>query len=499
MRHSHKYLALALFIFLIYLVSTMLQLDGSPKVIQMLMLTISLLLIGYYFLLKRKGRLTPSNLVKLTLLLGCLLRIGYTLYTRCDIRQHDLGLFDPDSPGNAGYILTLMQSHKLPDTNNGQFYQPPLFHLLSALISSVVNRILGHKDYPSYINASKIVSCFASCALLFLCNDLGDELQLKPSNKLLALLIIAFSPALIIISATVNNDALVTFFIVLSILYTYRWQKEQSYKNTIILALCFGLGMMTKLSMGVFALFTAIIMLNTLRRYLHENMSLLKECLLKLVCFGLISFPLGLWFHIRNYIRFHQPFGYVLRISEAEPIFCGDAPLFQRFITVNMTNLLATPYVDPYQDFNYPAYLLKSALFGEYHIDIPLWIPIILLFLNILLSICLLWAFYCLSRSHAAYPPLVRSGMISLWLLTVISNLYFNIKYPFGCTMDFRYMFLALITGAFIIALTYKTGAFCPSPQNILYQKIMTIYELMLPHLILLFSFFSFIMFAFMS
>lgn len=499
MRHSHKYLILALFIFLIYLVSTILHLDESPKIIQMLMLFMSLLPISYYYLYKRNSKLDSSNLITLTLLLGCILRIGYTLYTRCDIRQHDLGLFDPDSPGHAGYILTLMLTHKLPETNAGQFYQPPLFHLLSTLISSVVNGILGHKDYFSLVNAAKLVSCFSSCALLFLCNDLGDELQLKPSNKLLALLIIAFSPALIIISATVNNDALVTFFIVLSILYTYRWQKEQSYKNTILLALCFGLGMMTKLSIGVFALFTAIVMLNTLFRALKQNIKLLKEYLLKLVCFGLISFPLGLWFHIRNYIRFHQPFGYVLQIPEAEPIFCGDVPLFQRFIKLDIANLLATPYANPIEDFNYPVYLLKSSLFGEYHIDIALWIPIILIFLNIVLSICLLWALYCLIKSHIAYPPLVRSGMISLWLLTVISNLYFNIQYPFGCTMDFRYMFLALITGAFMIALTYKTQDICPSHQSMLYQKITTIYELTLPWLILLFSIFSFIMFVFMN
>lgn len=499
MRHSHKYLILALFIFLIYLVSTMLHLDKSPKVIQMLMLITSFLLISYYFLFKRNSKLNPSNLVTLTILLGCILRIGYTLYTRCDMRQHDIGRFDPNYPGHAGYILTLMLSHKLPETNSVQFYQPPLFHLLSALISSVVNYILGHKDYFSLVNAAKLVSCFASCALLFLCDELGDELQLKPSNKLLALLIIAFSPALVIISATVNNDALVTFFIVASILYTYRWHKEQSYKNTILLALCFGLGMMTKLSIGVFALFTAMIMLNTLFHYLHQNIRSLKEYLLKLVCFCLISFPLGLWYHIRNYIRFHQPFGYVLHIPESEPIFCGDVPFFQRFIKIDIANLLATPYADPWEDINYPVYLLKSSLFGEYHIAIPLWIPIILIFLNIVLTLCLLWALYCLIRSDAKYPLLVRSGMISLWFLTVISNIYFNIQYPFGCTMDFRYMFLALITGAFIIALTYKTQEICPSPQNVFYQKINMVYEQILPWLILLFSFFSFIMFAFMA
>ena len=47
---------------------------------------------------------------------------------------------------------------------------------------------------------------------------------------------------------------------------------------------------------------------------------------------------------------------------------------------------ILTPYADPYTDFNLPAYLMKSELFGEFHYQAPLWLPTILLMLNVALS-----------------------------------------------------------------------------------------------------------------
>lgn len=54
---------------------------------------------------------------------GIIMRIGYMLYTPCNIRQHDLWGFDADAGGHAAYILNLMQYHRLPLSNKLQFYQ----------------------------------------------------------------------------------------------------------------------------------------------------------------------------------------------------------------------------------------------------------------------------------------------------------------------------------------------------------------------------------------
>jgi len=499
MRQYVKYIFLAFSIFILYLVFHGLGLDHNLKLIQLIMQISILLVLIRYLYSENKFSLDNPHLITSIILLGCIMRIGYTLYTHCNVRQHDIGDLIPDGYGHASYILKLMLYHQLPNTNQIQFYHPPLFHILGALTSSAVNSLLGHTDYDCFVDAAKLVSCFASCATLLLCATFCEELELKRSSKVLALSIIAFSPALIIIGGTVNNDSLVTFFMVAAVVYTYRWCKQQSYKNTIILAFLFGMGMMTKTSMAIIALFTAIIMLSVFLRSVTNNIKDTFSLILKFGCFGLISLPLGLWFTIRNYILFHQPLGYVVRIPETERIFCGDEPFFQRFIKIDITNLLATPFAHPWDDINYPVYIIKSSLFGEFEFNIPLWIPVILVFLNIILILCSLWALFSLIINRDKYKKLVFRGVVGLWALTIISNIYFNIQYPYGCTMDFRYMFLSLITGALFIGLTYKEHADSLMTNNLVFQKINDFYQNIVPFTILLFSFFSSLLFCFMN
>lgn len=495
-----KYISLALTILLSYLVFHGLELDTNIKLVQLVMVLISLTFIAFHFARQKKKGLSSPQLISLIILLGFVLRIGYTLYTGCTLRPHDIGDLTPEGYGHAAYILKLILYHKLPETNLIQLYHPPLFHLLGAAVSSMVNGILGITDYESLVDASKLVSCFASCGTLLLCESFCNEIKLTPSRKALVLLLTAFSPNLILMGGRVNNDSLVTFFMAAALLYTYRWYKIYSLKNTILLALIFGLGMMTKSSMGVIALFTAFIMCKVLINvYRKHHFPSLIGLLSKLVCFGLISLPIGLWFYIRNYILFEQPFGYVLRIPETERIFCGDEPFFQRFIKIDIANLIATPFAHPWDDFNYPVYIIKSSLFGEFELDISLWIPYILLLLNILLIAFSLWALCYLiyfMYTEKMFKLSTTTSIIAVWLLILVSNVYFNIKYPFGCTMDFRYMPLTVITGALFMALIYKEKPNSIISKSSIQLSLYNLYQQVLPWLVLLFCLFSFLLFV---
>lgn len=496
MRQLIKYILLALTIILSYLFFHGFGLDVHIRLIQLLMLIFSFSLIIYYFYRYQKEGLKRPELIQLIISLGFIIRIGYTLYTGCTTRPHDIGDLTPDGYGHGAYILKLLLYKHLPESNLIQFYHPPFFHLLGAFVSGLVNKMLGYTDYFSLVDATKLVSCFASCAILLLCASLCEEIHLKSTNKALVLLLLAFSPSFILISGRVNQDALITFFMFSALLYTYRWYHKQSYKNTILLALLFGLGMMTKTSMAVVALFTALIMCIVLWQSIsHHDSQNVRSLLLKLGCFGVISLPLGLWYPIRNYMLFKQPLNYVLRIPEDSRIFCGNESFFQRFIKIDFANLVAAPFAYPWNDFNYPVYIMKSSVFGEFVFDIPLWIPTILLFLNILLITCSLWAFYCLVRSKKLLMSPITLGTIGIWLLVVISNIYFNITYPYGCTMDFRYMLLTFITGALFMTFIYKEEPALAIKQSPVQLFLYNCYQQLLPWVILLFSIFSFMMF----
>ena len=77
------------------------------------------------------------------------------------------------------------------------------------------------------------------------------------------------------------------------------------------MAVIYGLGVMTKVSVGVIALFTAVVFVIMLVKTVKTDAKQWKMLMLRYIVFGLISLPLGLWYSVRNYRMFGQPLGYV--------------------------------------------------------------------------------------------------------------------------------------------------------------------------------------------
>lgn len=492
MRQLEKYNVLALSILFIYVCFHGLKLDQNIHLIQSLMLLVTIILVASFLFHSKKTKFQFANLNFLIILLGFLMRIGYMLYTSCLLRCHDFGDLSLENFGHSNYILELLINKRLPNSNTIQFYHPPLFHILGATVSTIANAILGSTNYYDLVDATKIVSCFASCGTLLISSQLCDTFHLKALNKSLVMALLAFFPNFYLLAGRVNNDSLSIFFMSAAILYTYRWYENQSFKNTCLLALIFGLGMMTKTSCAVMAIFTFIVMCYVLYQRLKEKQAM--KLLLKLCCFAFISFPLGLWYPLRNYLLFKQPLGYVLEIPKELDIFCGDIPFFQRFISFNLSNLLATPFASPWEDYNIPTYLLKTSLFGEFSYEIPYFLPVILLLLNLILILCSLISMYLLIMNRT-YAKSIRYGLPSLWLIFMVSYIYFNIRYPFGCTMDFRYIVPTVILGALFIGLSYTSEPVELIKTHPILHTCHKIYYSILPYIIILFMLFSFLMF----
>lgn len=397
---------------------------------------------------------------------GIIMRIGYMLYTPCNIRQHDLLGFDADAGGHAAYILNLMQYHRLPLSNKLQFYQQPFFYIAGSLMSLVVNSILNTSSAYELVDAARTAACTASCLMLPASDALCRECGIGGRGRVISTALVACSPVFYMTAGMLTPDSLSTLLMVLAVLYTIKWSNDCSWKNTVLLAVIYGLGVMTKVSVGVIALFTAVVFVIRLVKTVKTDAKQWKMLMLRYIVFGLISLPLGLWYSVRNYRMFGQPLGYVLDIGGSRSkLYTGDRSIAARIFTFSIDNIMKGPYADVFNDYNAPAYYLKSSLFGEYRYEVPAIIPAILLFAALFITfIAVVAVIYQLI--HLKNKSIVYYAVPVVSVLMYASVTYFYMKYPYGCSMDYRYMgLLSVMAGAAL-------GRMCENTIEIRFRNI---------------------------
>lgn len=393
------------------------------------------LLIKECFRKEGKEGYTEGQIAGLILMMGICMRVVYMLYTPCDVREHDLWKLELSARGHASYILHMLQG-KLPQDNIVQFYQQPLYYMLGAFASRILNGILGAKDAFHLVDAAKTVSCTASCMSLLISHRIFKECGLEGKGLYTALLLAAFLPVYFLTGGRVGPDALSGMFMLLAFLYTLRWIREKSWKNTLLLSLIYGFGMMTKISMATLAIFTAVIFGIAFYRACRNGGW--KGLLKKYLVFGAVSLPIGLWYSLRNYLLFGQSLTYVLDIGKDNVMYKGNVSVWQRLFVINARNLFTQPYANVVDDYNLPVYALKSSLFGEFSYGCPGWIPVVLLFFAAIQACACVWA----ACRYLKGKEKDRAGNLSLLAAGIywLSIMGFCLRHPFGCSMDFRYM-----------------------------------------------------------
>ena len=405
-----------------------------------------------YVLREQKKFQKEEALLMFIMCVGIIMRVGYTMYTPWFLRGHDLGDLSTDSTGHCAYVLHLFEGH-LPPSNEYQFYHPPFYHFLAACTMHISGLLSGKTDGTELIEAAKLVSCMASIGVLYQVKEMLKENHLSGRAGNVIMLILACMPNYYLMAGRINNDSLVFFFMVLILRYTIKWYRNPDYKNTIILALGFGLGIMTKVSCAVMALFTGIVMLIKFYQAVkgHTWVAMVK----KFVVFGGVSGTLGLWYPLRNWVLFHQPINYVAPITIDNPVYCGDHSLAERFSLLyefNGTHALYNNYID---DYNLLGFFFRSAVFGEFEFSVTEWVAHWLFVINGLLALAAFVAMiYCLIKvkSHCK----VMFGLAFVWLIQVGSFIGFNMQYPFACTMDYRYIPLTTIIGAVFLSICFR-------------------------------------------
>ena len=399
-------------------------------------------------------RLSYKGLVSVILLAGLVMRIGFVLYKPSYTAYHDLGeITTVGYYGHASYILKIFETGALPLENKGQYYHPPLFHILAACAMKVTGKVLRIT-----FESAKIISCTATCFTFLTARKILKELELGKTAFVTALSICAFLPIHYMLGGWVNNDALVTFFMTWIILYTIRWFKNPGYANIVFLALGFGFGIFSKISCALFAAFTGSFML--VKLVLAVRGGTWKPLIGQFAVFALIAMPIGLYYPIRNYLMFGQGLNFVLR--PGDNVYCGEHGFVERFVLFPVSRLLSPVYLNPFEEYNLNFYLVKSAVVGEfeYH-HVEEWPAAVLVVCNLILVVQSVFsaAAVCVQGfKEKAVTSSVRAqflflGLPGLWLWIYVNHLILNVRLPYGCTMDFRYIVPTSLLGAVYLGL----------------------------------------------
>lgn len=448
--------AVLLFTFIEISLSIVLNKGISGTSIQSFMLiAVVASLLAYACLCRYTKEENTIDFVTLVVFLGMIMRIGYCLYNNFYSRNHDMGLLENiDEGSKTSYLVWLITNHRLPDTYFNQLYHPPFSYLASSLSVAIGYPLLQWKgDLFCMASLGKASNCFATCISLYLVPKICDETALGKRAKEIATLLVAFCPVFFFHSGTIIEDAFTCMFVLGELLYTMRWDKNPSWKNTVVLALLFGFGLMNSLICVLPAVYTAYIFVRRLIRDKDKRSFLIKDAV-----FVLISFPLGLWSYVRNFVRYGIPFTYVNEQAAGNWLDRSGYSVAERFFKFDFDELISSPYTNPATAYNLPLTTIKTELFDEYSFRISNIFPYMMLAIDLVLTL------FVLVVGIVGTKKLVREkrcGAIMLMgLILGAFTVYSYATQPFACTMAARYYIALFVMKAVMIGATAETEIF---------------------------------------
>lgn len=383
------------------------------------------------------------------LLIGILLKVIYAMRVNYDISNHDLGTisdWNEVTKGHIGYIQYLYQYKKLPDTfYGGQFYHPPLFHLLGAMILYLFYGICGC-SIETALEILQLVNTLFASGITILAYRICKRMHMKERTLVLITAYFSFSPVFYIIGNELNNDCLMTLFCYAAVYYTIVWMEKPQIFSIIKLALCIGFGMFSKTSAVFIAPATACVFLYV---FIKKKISR-DKLLIQFFLFGCISIPIGMFWVIRNKILFDLPFQYVQRLSNASPQFIKDVSLMERVGMPDLTQL-ARYRIDfslPKEHANIWSQTFTTMFFDENILNISsqleIWIAKTIWWCGVVIyGVCLYHLLKMMINRAAALP--YRMLFAVGYFVLMGSYVTFCFEYPFVCTMNFRYVVITLL------------------------------------------------------
>jgi hypothetical protein len=225
--------------------------------------------------------------------------------------------------------------------------------------------------------------------------------------------------------------------------------------------------MMTKLSAALVAPPVAIVFLIVFIKKIRTNaLGLIKQYL----AFALVCVPLGLWFEIKNYVKYRVPITYVQEMSDKVLQYIGDRSFTSRITDFSKEQFSSVfeqwAWIDDggnicgYNEYNPLIAMLKNSLFGEsinsgYFGDVPsllivcrmfFWTTAILAAISLIVMLVTLFGKCTADRVHKLF--------FIAFYVCLVGNFYkMSAQYPFTCTMNFRYITPTVIINALFMGL----------------------------------------------
>lgn len=411
--------------------------------------------VGIFLYLLGANKLTTRNVLLLILAAGFIIRTAYILRMSTGWIQHDVHALG-SGEGHAGYIQYLYANGHLPDMDvrmRDQFYHPPLHHIIAAIWMRI--QVLIGVGYAEAYENIQILTLFYSTVCMILSYRIFRRLGLYGGGLIAATAIIAFCPTFYIMSGSINNDILSITFILGAMLNTLYWARSRSIGRIIAVALCIGLGMMTKLSVWMIAPAVAFVFLYVF----FKNLKDFKKYLVQFSVFICICAPLGLFWSVRNFLRWQVPFTYVQRLSETSSQYVGNVPFWQRMFDFSFGQYADVApqfkmYGGSYNEYNPLVAFFKTSMFDE-GIAVRNFPKLqgfshFLFFTAVCLGLiaCGAMIFMFIKKVHR--PSYVQKGFVGLTYFTFLGLYYvFCFDFPHVCTMNVRYAVPLIVIGAF--------------------------------------------------
>lgn len=417
---------------------------------------------GIFIYLGIRNKLTLRNGILLIMAAGFLIRLCYVMAVPMSMIQHDVSQLGTGK-GHIGYIEYLYQNKALPDFDVRtvyQFYHAPLHHILAACWVGI-QELMGI-NYADAFENIQLLTLFYSTLCMILSYKIFRQLNLKGIALAIAVSVVAFCPTFYIMAGSINNDILSITFMLGAILNTIYWYKKPQMKYIISIALCIGLGMMTKLSAWMVAPAVAFIFIESfIKNILDKDHRDIKKYILQFAVFLIVCCPLALWWPLRNYFSHGVPIGYVLELSKTSQQYIGDVPTWRRlfdFSSYQFTDVgdQFTIYDAPYNEFNPLVGLFKTSMFDEGIVirnfpnisgfnNMLFWSAVIL---GIIGFIAMIVAF-CKKSGELNRSMKIFVGL--LYGVICISYYTFCLKFPHVCTQNIRYAVPLIVIGAYFI------------------------------------------------
>lgn len=398
--------------------------------------------------LKTAGKLDHGRLILLILIFGFWLQLCYSQYTACTLRQNDVGFFGTEvfDPHHAGYISYIRYYGWIPYADvrtMDQWYHPPFHHLICAYFLRLYGMV-----FPKYAENWEILQMvtliWSFLSVVFIRRiiklfDISDR-----ADTLLTLLLATF-PIFIINAGELNNDILSVMLFVMSVYFIFRWFREgYAIRYLVGSAVTIGLGMMTKLSCWMAAVPVGTVLLASLIRTKGKDIKMWCQYGL----FGIVSLPLGLWFPIRNYLGWGVPPSYI------------PVPLYDESLEGYSVWLRLFDVIDNRGYYNIPYFALWSAVFDDddyrSHVFFGVVSFIVFAVFAILVIIALCGVIYMVVRMIRKKEFSVEiTALVLMLIVELVSYTVFCFKFPYICTMNFRYIIPVTVTFALGLGMMY--------------------------------------------